>query len=111
MANQRPLADLLRPSTLDEIVGQRHLVGPNGILRRLLDRGHIPNMIFSGPPGTGKTTCANIVAEKSNLTLCRLNATTASISDVKDVIAASTSLLGHNGVLLYLQPETAADPA
>lgn len=102
MANQHPLADLLRPSTLDEVVGQRHLVGENGILRRLLDRGHIPNMIFSGPPGTGKTTCANIVAAKSNLTLCRLNATTASISDVKDVIAASSSLLGHNGVLLYL---------
>ena len=102
MANQHPLADLLRPSTLDEVVGQKHLVGKNGILRRLLERDHIPNMIFSGPPGTGKTTCANIVAAKSNLTLCRLNATTASISDVKDVIAASGSLLGSDGILLYL---------
>ena len=102
MANQHPLADLLRPKTLDEVVGQKHLVGPNGILRRLLMREHIPNMIFSGPPGTGKTTCANIVASKSNLTLCRLNATTASISDIKDVIAASGSLLGSDGILLYL---------
>ncbi len=99
---QHPLADLLRPTSLDEVVGQRHLVGENGILRRLLARGRIPNMIFSGPPGTGKTTCANIVAAASGMTLCRLNATTASISDIKDVIASSGSLLGSDGVLLYL---------
>ena len=59
MANQQPLADKIRPTSLDEVVGQKHLVGENGILRRLLESGRIPNMIFSGPPGTGKTTCAS----------------------------------------------------
>jgi putative ATPase len=102
MSNQHPLADLLRPSTLDEIVGQKHLVGKDGILRRLLERQRFPNMIFSGPPGTGKTTCANILAKESKMQLFRLNATTASIADIKEITLSSGNLFGADGILLYL---------
>ncbi len=102
MSQQHPLADILRPTTLDEVVGQKHLVGEGGILRRLLSRGRIPNMIFSGPPGTGKTTCAGIIAKASGMRLCHLNATTASLSDIKEVTASSGDMLGASGVLLYL---------
>lgn len=100
--NQQPLADRLRPRTLDEVAGQEHLVGPRGILRRMLENGRVSNMIFSGPPGTGKTTVANIVAKRSGLTLCKLNATTASLSDVKEVISSTDNMFGAGGVLLYL---------
>lgn len=102
MANQQPLADRIRPSSLDEVVGQKHLVGENGILRRLLESGRIPNMIFSGPPGTGKTTCANIIAKASGMRLVKLNATTASLSDIRDVTASTDGLFASDGVLLYL---------
>ena len=102
MANQQPLADRIRPTTLDEVVGQKHLVGKNGILRRLLESGRIPNMIFSGPPGTGKTTCANIIAKASGMRLVKLNATTASLSDIRDVTASTDGLFASDGVLLYL---------
>ena len=85
----RPLADEIRPQRLDEVVGQRHLIGPGGVLRRLIDAGTSANMIFYGPSGTGKTTIANIIANKTNKTLYRLNATTASLQDVKDIIAVS----------------------
>lgn len=71
----RPLADEIRPQSLDEVVGQRHLIGPGGVLRRLIDAGTSANMIFYGPSGTGKTTIANIIANKTNKTLYRLNAT------------------------------------
>ena len=102
MAENRPLADRMRPTTLDMMVGQEHLFGKNGTLRRLIEGGRIGNMIFYGPPGTGKTTAANIIAEMSGLTLRRLNATTASLSDVKDVINDTTGLFGSAGILLYL---------
>ncbi|MCD8047882.1 MAG: replication-associated recombination protein A [Clostridiales bacterium] len=101
MAN-RPLADEIRPQTLDEMVGQRHILGGNGILRRIIESGNIPNMVFYGPSGTGKTTVANIIARRTDRTLHRLNATTATISDIKEVIADVDTLMAPNGVLLYL---------
>lgn len=101
MANQ-PLADKLRPKTFDDIVGQQHLVGENGIIKKLVEKGRIPNMIFYGPPGIGKTTVANIIAKSSNMQLYTLNATTASLADVKEVIASSENIFSSNGTLLYL---------
>ena len=99
---QRPLADEIRPKTLDEVVGQRHLLAPGAVLRRLIESGTEANMVFYGPSGTGKTTIANIVAERTHKALYRLNATTASLQDVKDVIADVGTLLAPGGVLLYL---------
>lgn len=98
----KPLADRMRPSCFDEIAGQAHLVGKNGILRALTQRGRIPNMIFFGPPGTGKTTVANIIAKESNMQLYKLNATTASIADIKEVIQSTDTMFAQNGTLLYL---------
>ena len=98
----QPLADLLRPQTLDEVYGQDHILGQNGILRRLVDSGNIPNMIFYGPSGTGKTTVANIIAKQTNRTLYQLNATTASTSDIKNITAQLDTFMAPNGVLLYL---------
>jgi putative ATPase len=100
--NNRPLADEIRPQTLEEVVGQQHMLGKNGVLRRIIEGGIIPNMIFYGPSGTGKTTVANIIANRTNKTLHRLNATTATISDIRDVIADVDTLMAPNGVLLYL---------
>ena len=99
---QKPLADRMRPETFDEIAGQSHLVGPRGILRKLCENGRIPNMIFYGPPGTGKTTVANIIAKSSGMQLYKLNATTAALSDIKDVIASTDNMFSENGTLLYL---------
>ena len=98
----RPLADEIRPKTLDEGVGQKHILGKDGLLRRIIEGGDIPNLIFYGPSGTGKTTVANIIAQRTNRPLHRLNATTASISDIKDIIADIGTLLAPDGVLLYL---------
>ncbi|MCI8387847.1 MAG: replication-associated recombination protein A [Clostridiales bacterium] len=98
----QPLADRVRPLDFDDMVGQEKLVGKNGVLRRMVESGHLTNMIFFGPPGTGKTTAANIIAEHSGMTLRRLNATTASLSDVKEVIEETGTMLGSGGILLYL---------
>ena len=98
----RPLADELRPATLDEVVGQEHILGENSMLRRIVSSGQIPNMIFYGPSGTGKTTVARIIAEKTNRTLRRLNATTAGIADIKAIIDELDTLMAPSGVLLYL---------
>jgi len=98
----RPLADEIRPQTLDEVVGQRHILGKDGLLRRVIEGGNIPNLIFYGPSGTGKTTVANIIARQTNRPLHRLNATTASIADIKAIMADIGTLMAPEGVLLYL---------
>ncbi len=97
-----PLADRVRPTTFDDIAGQKHLFGEKGVLRRMLERGVIPSMIFYGPPGCGKTTAASIIAKQSGKTLHRLNATTASLSDIRDVARDTGGILGMGGILLYL---------
>ncbi len=97
-----PLADRLRPETIDEVVGQKHIIGEGKILSRIAESGTVPNMIFYGPSGTGKTTVANIMAKISGKTLFKLNATCASVGDVRDVCARTESLEGQNGILLYL---------
>lgn len=98
----RPLADEIRPTTLDEVVGQTHILGKDGLLRRVIQAGNVPNLIFYGPSGTGKTTVANIIAQQTNRPLHRLNATTASISDIKDIIEEIGTFMAPEGVLLYL---------
>lgn len=97
-----PLADRCRPLSFDEMVGQERLCGKNGVLRRILANGILPSMIFYGPPGTGKTTAAEIISRESGMTLHRLNATTASLADIREVVKDSSSIMGVNGVLLYL---------
>jgi len=98
----QPLADLLRPQRLDDVFGQEHILGQDAVLRRLIDSGKIPNMIFYGPSGTGKTTVANIIAKQTNRTLYQLNATTASTADIKNIVAQLDTFMAPNGVLLYL---------
>ncbi|MBR6337209.1 MAG: replication-associated recombination protein A [Ruminococcus sp.] len=97
-----PLADRIRPKTLDEVVGQRELLGEGRPLRRIIESGHIPNMIFYGSSGVGKTTVARIIAENANMQLCKLNGTSASVNDIKDIISQTDTLMGYNGILLYL---------
>ncbi len=99
---KQPLADRIRPTSFDEVAGQTSLIGKGGIIRRLVENGRIPNMIFYGPPGTGKTTVANIIAAMSDMQLFKLNATTASVADVKDVLSSTDNMLSGNGTLLYL---------
>ena len=98
----QPLADLLRPTTLDEVFGQEHILGEGAILRRLIASGNVPNMVFYGPSGTGKTTVANIIAPQTNRTLYKLNATTASTADIKEIVAQLDTFMAPNGILLYL---------
>ncbi len=97
-----PLASRMRPETLDEVVGQEHILGPDGMLRRIVESGEVPNMIFYGPSGTGKTTVASIIARRTNRTLRRLNATTAGIADIRAIIDELDTFMAPGGVLLYL---------
>lgn len=97
-----PLADRIRPETLDEVVGQQHIIGRGKILRSVIESGEVPNMIFYGPSGVGKTTVANIISKRSGKTLHKLNATSASVSDIKEIVASLDSFLSTDGVLLYL---------
>jgi putative ATPase len=98
----QPLADELRPTELDHVYGQEHILGPGALLRRIIESGQIPNMIFYGPSGVGKTTVANIIATRTNRKLCKLNATMASSSDIKEIVSQLDTFLAPNGILLYL---------
>ena len=97
-----PLADKIRPKTLDDVVGQPHLIGEGKPLLRIIQSGKIPNMIFYGPSGVGKTTIARIIAESANMRLHKLNGTSASTADIKEIVAEIDTFLGSNGILLYL---------
>ena len=98
----QPLADEIRPGNLDELVGQQHILGENGLLRRIVESGTTPNMIFYGPSGTGKTTVARIIADRTQRSLRKLNATTAGIGDIRKIIDELDTFLTPGGVLLYL---------
>ena len=98
----RPLADEIRPTDLSHVVGQEHILGQGGLLRRVIESGQIPNMIFYGPSGVGKSTVAGIIARQTNRALRKLNATTAGIADIKEIIAELDTLMTPGGVLLYL---------
>ncbi|MBC5623841.1 replication-associated recombination protein A [Clostridium sp. NSJ-49] len=98
----KPLADLVRPKKLSEVYGQQHILGENKILDRIVKSGRISNMIFYGPPGVGKTTVANIIAEKAGKRFYKLNATNASLKDIQDITKELDTFMGINGVLLYL---------
>ncbi len=97
-----PLADRIRPSSLDEVVGQRHILGEGKALRNIMESGHIPNLIFYGPSGVGKTTVARIIAQQTDMRLHKLNGTTASTADIKAVVEELDTFAGMNGILLYL---------
>lgn len=97
-----PLADRIRPATIDDVVGQSHLIGKNRPLSKIIESGHIPNMIFYGPSGVGKTTVARIIANSANMRLHKLNGTTASTGDIKSIVSEVDTFLGSNGILLYL---------
>ena len=100
----RPLADEIRPTSLDEVVGQRHILGPDGLLRRIIESGSVPNLIFYGPSGVGKTTVANIIARRTQRKLCRLNATTASSADIREIV--SLTLAKQNMIILEMRVES-----
>lgn len=102
MALAAPLADRVRPTTLEEVVGQKHILGESKALRRILQSGNIPNMVFYGPSGVGKTTVASIIAKNTDRHLVKLNGTTASTADIKDAVSRTSTFEGMNGVLLYL---------
>ncbi len=97
-----PLADRMRPTTLDDVVGQTHLLGKGKVLRQIIESGQLPNMIFYGPSGIGKTTVASVIARTTNRTLHKMNATTASTADIKALVGEVDTLAAPNGILLYL---------
>lgn len=98
----KPLADLYRPTTIDEVVGQHHLLDKGKVFRNVISKEDVPNMIFYGPSGVGKTTLANIIAKNANKTLYKLNGTSASTNDIKEIINNIDSVFNNNGILLYL---------
>ena len=95
-----PLADRLRPTTLDEVVGQRHLLAPGKALRSIIESGQIPNLVFYGPAGVGKTTVASIIAKQTNRSLRKLNGTTAGTADIRSIFEEVDTFSAHNGILL-----------
>ena len=97
-----PLADRMRPKTLEDVTGQRHILGKGKALQNIIESGKIPNLIFYGPAGVGKTTVARIIAERSDMRLHKLNGTTASTADFRAVMEETDTLMGQNGILLYL---------
>lgn len=99
---RKPLADRMRPVTLEDVVGQKHILGEGKVLYNIIQSGEIPNMIFYGPSGIGKTTVANIAAQKAGKPLYKLNATNASVSDIKSMLQEAETMLGADGVVLYL---------
>ena len=100
--NSQRTADIIRPKSFDDIVGQDHLFGERGVVRRMIASGRLTNMIFYGPPGTGKTTAAEIIANGADMAFHRINATTASLSDVKEILSSTNSIFARGGILLYI---------
>ena len=98
----KPLADRIRPTELSDVVGQRHLLSPDKALYNMIQNGDIPNLIFYGPSGVGKTTVASIIANKTKRALRKLNGTSASTKDIKDIVAELDTFSAPNGILLYL---------
>ena len=98
----KPLADRIRPEKLEDFVGQNHLIGEDKLLYKIIKSGKVSNMIFYGPSGTGKTTMANIAAKMCKKRLYKLNATNASVSDIKAIIAEVDAIGSEEGILLYL---------
>ncbi len=97
-----PLAQKIRPRSLDEVVGQKHIIGEGKPLRNIIESGELPNLVFYGPSGVGKTTVANIIAKATNRKFCKLNGTTAGTADIKAIVAQLDTFEAINGVLLYL---------
>ena len=95
-----PLADRLRPASLEDFVGQPHLLGAGKALRGIVESGQIPNLVFYGPPGIGKTTLATMIARQTNRKFCKLNGTTASTADIREIVASLDTFETMNGVLL-----------
>ena len=97
-----PLADEMRPKTFDDVIGQKHLLSPTAPFRRIIESGNLPNLVFYGPPGTGKTTVADIISKSTGKYFHRLNATVASLADIKAVLSSTETLMGGGSVLLYI---------
>ncbi|MBO5870529.1 MAG: replication-associated recombination protein A [Clostridia bacterium] len=97
-----PLADKVRPKNFDEVAGQKHLLNKNAPFRRIIESGHLPSLVFHGPPGTGKTTVAEIVAKSAGKEFYRINATVASLSDIKDILSMSHTITAYDGIILYI---------